>query len=131
MSLTVLIVDDEPNIRFLLEQSLEELEDDYGIMLLTAENGRDGLEMIKEHQPELVLLDVMMPFMSGLEVCEAVREDPVLKDTTIIMLTAKGQVNDKDHGMEAGADLYLTKPFHPTMILEKVLEILTPKLSLV
>lgn len=131
MSLTVLIVDDEPNIRFLLEQSLEELEDDYGIMLLTAENGRDGLEMIKEHQPELVLLDVMMPFMSGLEVCEAVRKDPVLKDTTIIMLTAKGQVNDKDHGMEAGADLYLTKPFHPTMILEKVLEILTPKLSLV
>lgn len=131
MSLTVLIVDDEPNIRFLLEQSLEELEDDYGIMLLTAENGRDGLEMLKEHQPELVLLDVMMPFMSGLEVCEAVRKDPVLKDTTIIMLTAKGQVNDKDHGMEAGADLYLTKPFHPTMILEKVLEILTPKLSLV
>ncbi len=131
MSLTVLIVDDEPNIRFLLEQSLEELEDDYGITLLTAENGRDGLEMIKEHQPELVLLDVMMPFMSGLEVCEAVRKDPVLKDTTIIMLTAKGQVNDKDHGMEAGADLYLTKPFHPTMILEKVLEILTPKLSLV
>lgn len=131
MSLTVLIVDDEPNIRFLLEQSLEELEDDYGITILTAENGRDGLEMIKEHQPELVLLDVMMPFMSGLEVCAAVRKDPVLKEMTVIMLTAKGQVNDKDHGIKAGADLYLTKPFHPTMILEKVLEVLTPKLSLV
>ena len=131
MSLTVLIVDDEPNIRFLLEQALEDLEEDYGITLLTAENGRDGLEMIKEHRPELVLLDIMMPFMSGLEVCEAIRKDPVLKDMAVIMLTAKGQVNDKDHGMEAGADLYLTKPFHPTMILEQVLKVLTPKLSLV
>ncbi len=131
MSLTILIVDDEPNIRFLLEQALEDLEEDYSITLLTAENGRDGLAMIKEHRPELVLLDIMMPFMSGLEVCEAIRKDPVLKDMAVIMLTAKGQANDKDHGMEAGADLYLTKPFHPTMILEQVLEILTPKLSLV
>ncbi len=131
MSLTVLIVDDEPNIRFLLEQTLEELEDEYGITLLTAENGRDGLEMIQEHRPELVLLDIMMPFMSGLEVCEAIRKDPVLKDMTVIMLTAKGQVNDKEHGIQAGADAYLTKPFQPSMILEKVLEVLAPRLSLV
>lgn len=130
MSLTILIVDDEPNIRFLLEQTLEELEDDYGITILTAENGRDGLEMIHKHRPELVLLDIMMPFMSGLEVCEAIRKDPVLEATKVILLTAKGQVNDKDHGMKAGADLYLTKPFQPTMILEQVFEILTPKLSL-
>lgn len=130
MSLTILIVDDEPNIRFLLEQTLEELEDDYGITLLTAENGRDGLEMIKEHRPELVILDIMMPLMSGLEVCEAIRKDPVSKDMTVIMLTAKGQVNDKDHGMQAGADLYLTKPFQPTMLLDQILKVLSPKLSL-
>lgn len=131
MSLTVLIVDDEPNIRFLLEQTLEDLEDDYGITLLTAENGREGLEMAQQHRPALVLLDVMMPFMSGLEVCEAIRKDPALKETAVMMLTAKGQVNDKEHGLEAGADAYLTKPFHPTMILEQVLKVLTPKLSLV
>ena len=128
---TVIKTLDEPNIRFLLEQTLEDLEDEYDVTLLTAENGRDGLEIIQEHRPELVLLDVMMPFMSGLEVCEAIRKDPVLQDTKVIMLTAKGQVNDKDHGMQAGADLYLTKPFQPTMILEQVLEVLTPKLSLV
>lgn len=129
MSLKILIVDDEPNIRFLLEQTLEDLEDEYGITLLTAQNGKEGLEMLKEHQPELVLLDVMMPLMSGLDVCKEIRKDPALEKTTVIMLTAKGQANDKDHGMTAGADLYLTKPFHPKMVIDTVTGILKPRMG--
>ncbi|NEQ53389.1 MAG: response regulator [Leptolyngbya sp. SIO3F4] len=123
MSKTILIVDDEVHIRILMEQTLEDLED-LGVELLTATNGAEALELIQAEQPDLVFLDVMMPKMNGLEVCQAVKEDTAIQDTYIIMLTAKGQELDQQQGREAGANLYMTKPFDPDEVLEKAAEIL-------
>ena len=120
----ILVVDDEVHIRMLLEQTLEELEDDHGVELLTAENGEDGLDCIREECPELVFLDIMMPYMNGYEVCQAVREDPALSTVKIILLTAKGQEADRKHGLELGAERYMTKPFDPDEILEVAKSIL-------
>ena len=123
MTQKILIADDEPHIRLLMEQTLEDLEDE-GVELLTAENGEDALEKIKSEQPNLVFLDVMMPKMSGFDVCSEVKKVLGMKDIYIIMLTAKGQEFDKQKGIEVGADLYLTKPFDPDEVLEKSQEIL-------
>lgn len=123
MAKKILIVDDEPHIRILMEQTLEELEDE-GVELLTAINGEDALNTIKAEKPELVFLDVMMPKMSGFEVCNAVKNELKIQDVYIIMLTAKGQEFDKQKGSESGADLYMTKPFDPDEVLEKSMEIL-------
>lgn len=123
MTKKVLIVDDEPHIRVLMEQTLEELEDE-GVELLMAENGEKALETIKREKPQLVFLDVMMPKMSGFEVCSAVKKDLGMLDVYIIMLTAKGQEFDKQKGNDVGADLYMTKPFDPDEVLEKSMEIL-------
>ena len=123
MTKKVLIVDDEPHIRILMEQTLEELEEE-GVELLVAENGEKALETIKREKPQLVFLDVMMPKMSGFEVCSAVKKDLGMRDVYIIMLTAKGQEFDKQKGNDVGADLYMTKPFDPDEVLEKSMEIL-------
>lgn len=123
MDKTILIVDDEPHIRILIEQTLEELEDE-GVELLTATNGEEALEIIQEEKPDLVFLDVMMPKMNGFEVCHTVKNQLGMPDVYIIMLTAKGQEFDKKKGAEVGADLYMTKPFDPDEILEKAIEVL-------
>ena len=123
MDKTILIVDDEAHIRLLMEQTLEELEDD-GVALLTAANGEEALSMIQTESPHLVFLDVMMPKMNGFEVCQAVKTDDEIKNTYIIMLTAKGQEFDLKKGREVGADLYMTKPFDPDEIVERSLEVL-------
>ncbi|WP_027721510.1 response regulator transcription factor [Maridesulfovibrio zosterae] len=120
----ILVVDDEVHIRMLLEQTLEELEDDYGVELFTAENGEEGLDTIRQERPELVFLDIMMPYMNGYEVCQAVREDESLSEIKIILLTAKGQESDRKHGLEIGAERYMTKPFDPDEILEVAKNIL-------
>jgi len=123
MTQKILIVDDEPHLRLLLEQTLEELEDE-GVELLTAENGEVALEKIQSEQPHLVFLDVMMPKMSGFDVCHQVKNVLEIKDVYIIMLTAKGQEFDKNKAEEMGADLYLTKPFDPDEVLAKAQEVL-------
>lgn len=123
MTPKILIVDDEPHIRLLLEQTLEELEDE-GVELLTAENGEVALQKIQSEQPNLVFLDVMMPKMSGFDVCNQVKNVLDLKDVYIIMLTAKGQEFDRQKAKEMGADMYLTKPFDPDEVLEKAQEVL-------
>ncbi|MEJ1936023.1 response regulator, partial [Nostoc sp. NIES-2111] len=112
-----------PNIVILMEQALESLEDE-GVELLTARNGVEALETIKTEKPNLVFLDVMMPKMSGLEVCEVVKHELQMTDIYIIMLTAKGQEFDKQKGIDVGADLYLTKPFRPKEVLEKSIQVL-------
>ena len=109
MSKKILIVDDEPHIRALLEQTLEELEDQ-DVEILTASNGREGLETIEEEKPNLVFLDVMMPEMNGFQVCQAVKSNVELQSIYIIMLTAKGQEFDKEKGKQVGANIYMTKP---------------------
>lgn len=123
MSQKILIVDDEPNILILMEQALEALEDE-GVELLTARNGEEALATIQAETPNLVFLDVMMPKMSGLEVCHTVKHDLKLTDVYIVMLTAKGQEFDKQKGIDVGADLYLTKPFRPKEVLEKAKQVL-------
>lgn len=123
MTQKILIVDDEPNILILMEQALEDLEDE-GVEFLTARNGIEALEAIKAEQPDLVFLDVMMPKMSGLEVCHIVKYDLKMTNVYIVMLTAKGQEFDKQKGLDVGADLYLTKPFRPKEVLEKARQVL-------
>ncbi len=124
MDKTVLIVDDEPNILILMEQALEKLEDDYNVELLRAKNGVEALEIVKAEKPDLIFLDVMMPKMSGLEVCRAVKQEFAYPNIYIIMLTAKGQEFDKQSGIAVGADLYMTKPFRPREVLAKSKEVL-------
>lgn len=123
MSKKILIVDDEPHIRMLIEQTLEELEDE-GVGFLTAENGEEALSIIEAENPQLVFLDVMMPKMNGMEVCRRVKRELNLANVFIVLLTAKGQELDRLKGQEVGADVYMTKPFDPEVILQKAREVL-------
>lgn len=123
MAQKILIVDDEAHIRMLIEQTLEELEDD-GVEFLSAENGEIALEIIQEEKPLLVFLDVMMPKMNGMEVCRRVKKDLAINDIFIILLTAKGQELDRQKGLDVGADVYMTKPFDPEVLLTKAREVL-------
>ena len=123
MGQKILIVDDEPHIRMLIGQTLEELEDE-GVDFFTAENGEQALEIINEENPQLVFLDVMMPKLNGMEVCRRVKKELALDQVYIILLTAKGQELDRQKGGEVGADLYMTKPFDPEIILSKAREVL-------
>jgi DNA-binding response OmpR family regulator len=123
MSKKLLIVDDEPHIRMLIEQTLEELEDE-DVEFLTAENGEQALKIIEEENPQLVFLDVMMPKMNGMEVCRRVKKELLLEDVYIVLLTAKGQELDRLKGQEVGANVYMTKPFDPEVILAKAREVL-------
>jgi DNA-binding response OmpR family regulator len=115
---TVLIVDDEQHIRLLIEQTLEELEDD-GVELLTAVDGEQALDVVANQPPDLVFLDVSMPKMDGFEVARTIKADPAMAGTTVIMLTARGQAVDREQGLAAGGDEYLTKPFDPDDLLRR------------
>jgi DNA-binding response OmpR family regulator len=123
MEQKLLIVDDEAHIRMLLEQTLEDLEDE-GVEFFSAQNGEEALEIIQAEKPQLVFLDVMMPKMNGMEVCRRVKKELQLDKVFIVLLTAKGQELDRQKGQEVGADLYMTKPFDPEMILNKAKEVL-------
>ena len=123
MANKILIVDDEAHIRMLIEQTLEELEDE-GVEFLKAENGEEALNIIEAENPQLVFLDVMMPKLNGMEVCRRVKKELLLTDVFIVLLTAKGQELDRLKGQEVGADVYMTKPFDPEVILAKAREIL-------
>ena len=123
MEKKILIVDDEAHIRMLIGQTLEELADE-GVEFLTADNGQTALEIIQSEKPNIVFLDVMMPKMNGMDVCKNVKQDLGLKDVFIIILTAKGQELDRQKGQEVGADIYMTKPFDPEMLLTKAKEVL-------
>jgi DNA-binding response OmpR family regulator len=123
MAHKILIVDDEAHIRMLIEQTLEELEDE-DVEFLTAENGEIALEIIQEENPELVFLDVMMPKMNGMEVCRRVKKELEMDKVFIILLTAKGQEADRQKGLDVGADVYMTKPFDPEVLLTRAKEVL-------
>jgi two-component system alkaline phosphatase synthesis response regulator PhoP len=123
VSKKVLVVDDEAHIRLLLEQTLDALLD-HEVEIFTADNGGAALALIREERPDLVLLDVMMPVMNGFDVCKTVKNDAELKQTFVMMLTAKGQELDRVTGAEVGADLYLTKPFDPDDVLARAAKVL-------
>ena len=119
----ILVADDEPHIRLLIEQSLEDLVDE-GVTLLTVGDGASALEAIRERRPALVVLDAMMPRLSGFDVCHAVKKELGFDDVYVIMLTAKGQEYDRQRGEEVGANLYMTKPFDPDELLATAREVL-------
>jgi len=121
MNKRVLIADDEPNIVI----SLEFLMKREGHVVSIARDGPSALEAIRGTQPDLVLLDVMMPGMSGFEVCQAVRADEALAGVKILMLSAKGRDTDIAKGSAMGADAYMTKPFSTRELAEKVRELLS------
>jgi CheY-like chemotaxis protein len=113
----ILIADDEVHIRILLEQTLEDLVDIFEVQILTASDGEEALALIRQEAPQLVFLDIMMPRQDGYTVCQAVSQDPELKNTKIILLTAKGQETDRTLGTKFGALHYVTKPFDPDYVL--------------
>jgi len=123
MEQKILIVDDEAHIRMLIGETLEELGDE-GVELLTAENGEIALDIIQNERPQLVFLDVMMPKMNGMEVCRRVKKELGIENVCIVLLTAKGQETDRQKGLDVGADVYMTKPFDPEVLLNKAREVL-------
>ena len=116
----ILIVDDDPNILI----SLEYLMKREGFEVHLARDGEEALAAIAAQRPALVLLDVMMPKKSGLEVCQALRADEALKDTRVLMLSAKARDTDIAKGLGSGADAYMTKPFSTQALVQKVREML-------
>ncbi len=124
VGMKILIVDDEIHIRSLLEQTLEELEESHGVSIFSASNGEEGLAVIEKERPALVFLDVMMPGLNGYEVCRAVKERKELAGIHLILLTAKGQVMDREEGLASGALDYMTKPFDPDQVVGRAREIL-------
>ena len=116
MTARVLIADDEPNIVLSLQFMLKR----EGYEVLVARDGTAALEPLRREMPRLVLLDGMMPGLSGFEVCEAVRADPALEGVRILMLTAKGRETDIARGTGAGVDDYVTKPFSTRELMARI-----------
>src|SRR5262245_49092872 len=116
----VLICDDEPHIL----EAVAYVARKEGYVVLTAEDGEQALRLARAERPGLVLLDLNMPIKSGYQVCEEIKSDAVIRDTYVIMLTAKGQESDRARGMAAGADDYITKPFSPRKLRQRMVEIL-------
>ncbi len=112
----VLLVDDEPDIVELLKYNLER----EGYQVFTALNGRDALKAAKLNRPDLIVLDIMMPGMDGVEVCNQLRQQPEFKQTLITFLSARGEDYSQIAGFEAGADDYITKPVRPKVFISKV-----------
>ena len=118
MTARILIVDDQPDIRKLIRLTLQHLDD---AELHEADNGGDGWRLAQDIKPDLMLLDVMMPGgIDGLQVCQRIKNDPALKRTKVVMLTARDQVADRKAAAAAGADHFLAKPFSPIELLETV-----------
>jgi two-component system alkaline phosphatase synthesis response regulator PhoP len=116
---TVVVADDEPHIRLLIEMSLEPLALD-GARVVSVADGSAALAAIGEGHAAVAVLDLMLPGMSGIEVCRRVKSDESTAGCHVVILTARGQEIDRQRGEEAGADAYMTKPFDPDELLEIV-----------
>ena len=123
MSKSVLIADDEPNIVISLEFLLEQA----GYQICVAHDGQEALEAIQRQPPDLVLLDVMLPRLSGFDVCQKIRENPAWQPMRIVMLTAKGREVEVSKGLALGADAYITKPFSTQELLAQVRDLLADR----
>jgi DNA-binding response OmpR family regulator len=120
MGKRVLIADDEPNI----VASLEFLMEQAGFEVKLAANGQEALELVASFQPDLVLLDVMMPVKNGYEVCQILKNDPATRAVKVVMLSAKGRDVEVAKGLELGADAYVTKPFSTRDLVAQIRDML-------
>ena len=120
MSYRILLVDDEPDILEILGYNLKK----EGYEVFMAEDGLQAIVQAKKHKPHLIVMDVMMPNMDGIEACEKIREIPELSKTIITFLTARGEDYSQIAGLEAGADDYITKPVKPKILLSKIKSLL-------
>ena len=116
----IFIIEDETSIIHLVQHNLEK----DGFIVSSAINGNEGLKDIKKFEPNLLLLDWMLPDLSGIEICKRIRKDTSFKNLPVIMLTAKGEEEDKIKGLDSGADDYLTKPFSYNELLARIKAIL-------
>ncbi|MCB1322305.1 MAG: phosphate regulon transcriptional regulator PhoB [Leptospiraceae bacterium] len=116
MDTTILIVEDEEAIVTMLRYNLEK----EGYKVESTDDGEEALTMVKEHRPDVIVLDWMLPSMSGIEVCEALRRNPETKGIPIIMLSARGEEGDRIQGLDAGADDYMIKPFSPSELNARI-----------
>ena len=116
----IFIIEDEPSIIQLVQHNLEK----NGFIVLSSVNGNDGLKELKKFQPDLLLLDWMLPDLSGIDICKNIRKDNSFKDLPIIMLTAKGEQEDKIKGLDSGIDDYLTKPFSFNELIARIKAVL-------
>jgi two-component system alkaline phosphatase synthesis response regulator PhoP len=114
--ITILLVDDEPDILEIVKYNLTS----EGYTVETAENGLEAIDKAKQIKPQLIIMDVMMPKMDGMEACEKIRNIPELSETVITFLTARGEDYSQMAGFEAGADDYITKPIKPKVLVSKV-----------
>ena len=112
----ILIADDEPDILEIIQYNLQS----EGYSVITAKNGNEALDLAKKHEPDLIILDIMMPGKNGIEVCNILRLQPIFNDTLIIFLTALSDEGTEIQGLETGADDYLTKPISPKVLVSKV-----------
>lgn len=116
----ILVVDDEPHIRRVLEAILGS----HGFEVVTASDGSQGLDELGTEEVDLVILDLVMPGVDGLEILSMIRSDPRRANTPVIILTAKGQDTDRDAALAGGANDFLTKPFSPKKLIARIEEIL-------
>ena len=116
----IFIIEDEPSIIQLVQHNLEK----NGFLVSSSLNGNDGLKELKKFQPDLLLLDWMLPDLSGIEICKNIREDNSFKNLPVIMLTAKGEEEDKIKGLDSGVDDYLTKPFSFNELMARIKAVL-------
>jgi two-component system, OmpR family, alkaline phosphatase synthesis response regulator PhoP len=116
----ILIAEDEPNIVISLEFLLKEA----GYEVAIARDGSQALSLAGTLRPDLIVLDVMLPALNGFDVCRRIRDDRTVKDTKVLMLTARGRDSEVAKGMAAGADAYMTKPFATKELISKVAELL-------
>jgi len=116
----ILIVDDEVDILRLVGARLKLL----GFDVITAMDGKEGLDKARSEKPDLMILDLMLPHLDGYQVCKMLKLDETYKNIPIILFTAKASEEDKEVGVEAGADAYITKPFEPEILLGKIKELL-------
>jgi len=121
--ISILIVDDEEDIRELLKYNLQK----EGYQVYVASNGEEGLELMKQSKPDLILLDVMMPGMDGIETCEAIRSTPGFQKTLICFLTARNEDYSQIAGLDAGADDYVAKPVRPKVLISRINALLRRK----
>jgi DNA-binding response OmpR family regulator len=123
VSKRILVVDDEMYIVNILDFTLH----GEGWEVISANNGEDALRTLLKYEPDLVILDVMMPRIDGVEVCRAIKAREESADTPVILLSAKDRDKDREEGLEAGADLYLTKPFSPARLVQEIRNLLSPQ----